>query len=295
MMSMIRTTALRRRVRHDPRRGPAARRDPHEQLHFVLSVALPILAAALLASLAALACVLRRGAAAAEGEEEALLRRTVARLRERLLLTRKHGFYLSTERPPSTGWLTMGGSRAPPICLRTAHVEALARLELLADFDSLLVDAMCSCLSGDGPLQQPLSRSCPSMMDFAAEPGCSPQQAALRAWLLGLARELLDPTTDAEQPAQREVLSWWKTGSMRLSSSGATGPCQASASASLTSGSIRHGGLSPVLTRASSAKARFVYLESKVSNEAWTNKMAGRTLTTLYFAVRARTCHRVGP
>jgi hypothetical protein len=216
---------------------------------------------------------LRRGAAASGGEEEALLRRTVARLRERLLLTPKDGFYLSAERPPSAGWCAMGARRAPPVCLRTAHVEALARLELRADFDALLVDAVCACLRGDGPLPQPLSRSCPSMMDFQApaELGCSPQQAALRAWLLGLARELLDPAIgDGEEAARPEAgpppLSSLKGGSGRLSSAGSTGRFWLSSS--LTSGSIRRGLRAGAecgsLTRASSPRARFAYLEYKV-------------------------------
>jgi hypothetical protein len=245
-----------------PRRCPA-RRDTQSLLRFVLSVALPVLAAALFASLAALACILRRGAAAAAGGEEALLRLTVARLRERLRITREDGFYLSTERPPSAGWGLTGARRAPPVCLRTAHVEALARLELLADFDSLLVDAMCACLSGDGPLQQPLSRSCPSIMDYV-EPGCSPQHAALRAWLLGLARDLLNPTINDAEPEEEagrrgEPHSWRRSGNMRLSASG-----QFRISSSMTSEGIRLGALMPALTRSSSAKERFAYLEIKV-------------------------------
>jgi hypothetical protein len=220
--------------------------------------------------MAALACVVRRGAAATGGEEEALLRCTVARLRERLLLTLKDGFYLSCEQPPSARWFAFGARHAPPVCLRMAHVEALARLELLTDFDLLHVDAICACLHGNGTLHEPLHRDgCPSMTDFACEPSCSPQQAALRAWLLGIASELLDPTTNnTEEVARPEPHAWRKTGSIRLSS--ATGlfrisslPSSASVENVLCSDDAQ-GDLIFALTRASSAKARFAYLERKV-------------------------------
>jgi hypothetical protein len=246
---------------------------------------LPVLGTALLASLAALTytVTLRRGAPAAEGEEEALLRRTIARLREQLHLTREDGYYLSTEPPPSTGWRAAGAHHAPPVCLRTAHVEALARLELLADFDSLLVDAMCACLGCDGPLQQPFSRSSLSLMNVAAEPGCSPQQVALRAWLLGLALQLLDPMIDdAAKAAQPEPTS---VQGKRLPSAGPFLPIlrvpSSVASATLTTtrsvslsvpvhvdDSEARKDLTPVLTRASSAKARFSYLENKVGGDS---------------------------
>ena len=50
---------------------------------------------------------------------------------------------------------------------------------------------------------------------------------------------------------------------MRLSSSGAAGPCRVSSSLSMWRGDAI-----PVLTRASSAKARFAYLEDKVGGGA---------------------------
>ena len=274
--------------------GPA-RRDPRAQLRYILSIALPVLAVALLASLAALAIIARRSAASTEGEEEALLRRTVAQLRERLHLTRKDGFYLSNEQPPSAGWRTVGARHAPPVCLRSAHVEALARLELLSDFDLHLVDAMCACLHGNGPLQQPFSRSMTSTTSFmgsakinlAAETGCSPQETALRAWLLGLARELLDPTIDdanaAAQPEPKAEL-WWRSGGVRLESGGPLGLSRLPSSRSSRSSTIRpeedrssdsvhadveHGGRTPVLMGASLVKARFAYLENKVGCDAF--------------------------
>jgi hypothetical protein len=110
-------------------------------------------------------------------------------------------------------------------------------------------------------------------------PGCSPQQAALRAWLLGLARELLDPKiNNAEEAARPEPKAepLQKSGGVQLPLTGAIGPFRVSSS--LTSGSVQHSqhggcaeethsGLIPALTRNSSAKARFAFLENKVSGD----------------------------
>jgi hypothetical protein len=179
-----------------------------DTISFVLSVALPIAAAALV-----LVLVLAFRRTAAADAQDARVRRAARALRTRLGATRAAGYYLTSERLPP--WR----SAARVVWLRPSYLEAAARLDLLRNFDPKLVDAFCVCLRGDEPpppAEPPrvggsvghraaaAAAAAAAQEAAAARNGSAGQYSNSRAWLIELAQLLLDPF-DSSVPSAAQL------------------------------------------------------------------------------------------
>ena len=233
---------------------------------------LPVLSALLLLSLAAVAVLVHKRAAAAAGDSDEELSRAVRRLRERLHITARDGFLLGAERPPLACWWAQ---RPAVVWLRKAHVEAAAQLDMQHDFDPHLVDALCLCLRSDEPAGEPPTAPSGSRLPLQAEgaAGMSEQRASVHEWLLGLARDLLDPSAVANRRPPFRGEGRDSARNIFLGSDLVLDVLPRLRSSSLAGGgsgqqkrNIPRGIVPGSAACSGSARERFSYLESKVSD-----------------------------
>ena len=119
-----------------------------------------------------------------ETNEEKVLQKQVKLIRDKLLLQKAHGFYLSSERAP------LLQRREQTVFILKTELEAAARLALFQDFDLKSFDALCHRIEYSMFLGQRLNKIYPTVADSSSQ---SPQYAALCEWLLEIGTALIEP------------------------------------------------------------------------------------------------------